>query len=183
MAAHENETFRVVYEKHYAAILGYCLRRAHRDSAPDIASDVFVVAWRKRESMPEAEFVLPWLYAVAANTMANHRRTLRRRTSLMVRARRLTLGDEPSPEIQVIRRTEDVAVIDAVRRLRPNDQELILLSAWEGLSAPQIASRFQISLSAAEKRLSRAKRRLGAELTRTDKMPETGRLGTKGWTP
>ena len=101
----------------------------------------------------------------------------------MVRARSLTAASEPNPEVQVIRRTEDAAVMDAVGRLRPNNREVILLSAWEGLSAPQIASRFDISVDAAEKRLTRAKHRLGAELTRAyNKIEVTPRVAREGGT-
>lgn len=172
MVDDEHEAFRTLYAEHYPAVLGYCLRRVHRDNAQDLVSEVFTVAWRKRANLPEAEFVLPWLYAVAAKTIANHRRTLRRSSSLMDKARRLAYWSEPSPEVQVIRRTEDAAVIDAVTRLRAKDREMILLSAWEGLSASQIAARFEISVDAAEKRLTRAKHRLGNELGRADKKLE-----------
>ncbi len=172
MVDDEHELFRTLYAEHYPAVLGYCLRRVHRDNAQDLTADVFSVAWRKRDALPEAEFVLPWLYAVAAKTIANHRRALRRRSSLLDKARSLAYRSEASPEVQVVRRTEDTAVIDAVRRLRPKDREVILLSAWEGLSAPQIAARFEISVDAAEKRLNRAKQRLGTELGRADKRLE-----------
>ncbi len=85
--------------------------------------------------------------------------------------------------MQVIRRTEDAAVIDAVGRLRSGDREVILLSAWEGQSAPQIAARFNISVGAAEKRLTRAKHRLGTELTRADKkIRVTPRVAREGGT-
>ena len=169
MAASDHAGFSAMYEEHYPAVLGYCMRRAHRDNAPDLVSEVFAIAWRRRAVMPAAEFVLPWLFAVASRTIANHRRTLRRRSALIIRSRRLTLDRAPGPEVQVIRRTEDAAVIEAVNRLRPSDREMILLSAWEGLSAPQIASRFNITVSASEKRLTRAKRRLGTELIRFEK--------------
>lgn len=168
----QQRAFRTLYAEHYPAVLGYCLRRVHRDNAQDLASEVFTVAWRKHDSLPYEEFVLPWLYAVAAKTIANHRRALRRSSSLMDKARQLAYRSEPSPEVQVVRRTEDAAVIDAVKSLRQKDREVILLSAWEGLSASQIAAHFEISVHAAEKRLSRAKQRLGAELTRADKKLE-----------
>ena len=127
--ARDDNLFRDMYAEHYPAVLGYCLRRAHRDNAPDLVSDVFAVAWRKRATLPEGEFVLPWLFAVASRTIANHRRTLRRRLKLSEKVRGLSEGRQPGPELQVIQRSEDAAVIDAVRRLRPNDREAILLSA------------------------------------------------------
>ncbi len=181
MSADEHQSFGALYAEHYPAVLGYCLRRVDRDNAQDLVADVFTVAWRKRESMPEAEFVLPWLYAVAAKTIANHRRAVRRSSSLMEKARGLAYRSEASPEVQVVRRTEDAAVIDAVKSLRLKDREVILLSAWEGLSAPQIAVRFEISVDAAEKRLARAKHRLSDELTRADKKLEvTARVVREG---
>ncbi len=169
MSGDEHESFRDLYTEHYPAVLGYCLRRAHRDSAPDLASEVFAVAWRRRSGLPEGDLVLPWLYAVAARTIANHRRSLRRRTRLVERVRRLGGSSEVGPETLILRRSEDAAVIEAVERLRPSDREILLLSAWEGLSAAQIAARFAISLHAAEKRLTRAKQRFRSELARADR--------------
>ncbi len=101
MSADEHQSFGALYAEHYPAVLGYCLRRVHRENASDLVSDVFAVAWRKRATMPEADFVLPWLYAVAAKTIANHRRALRRRSSLMDKVRRLTDGREPRDSQQV----------------------------------------------------------------------------------
>lgn len=171
MAADERESFRGLYREYHAALLAYCARRVHRDSAPDVVAEVFSIAWRRRDSIPAGESALPWLYAVAARTIANHRRSLRRRAHLLDRARQLAHRSGSSTELQVIRRIEDAAVIEAIERLRPNDREVLLLSAWEGLPAPQIAIALGISVAAAEKRLARAKRRLGAELEKSDGRP------------
>jgi len=184
MVPDEQTAFRAMYTEHHAAVLGYCLRRVHRDDGRDLVSDVFAVAWRRRKTTPEAEFVLPWLYAIAAKTIANYRRGLRRRSGLMEKVRRFTVWREPSPEVQVVRHSEDAAVIHAVERLRPNDREMLLLSAWEGLTSREIAVRFDISSDAAEKRLTRAKHRLRAELKRienkTDVTPRVAREGGTG---
>ena len=49
---------------------------------------------------------------------------------------------------------------DAVGQLRISDREVLLLSAWEGLSHGQIAEVLGLSQAAIDKRLSRAKQRL-----------------------
>jgi len=183
MGSVDHTSFRALYTEHYAAVLGYCLRRVHRDDAQDLVADTFGVAWRKRATIPDAEFVLPWLYAVAAKMIANHRRALRRRSNLKEKVRRFTDGREPSPEVQVVRRSEDSVVINAVARLRPNDREVLLLSAWEGLSSRQIASRFGISTAAAEKRMTRAKQRLASALKQAEKKIDvTPRVAREGGT-
>jgi RNA polymerase sigma factor (sigma-70 family) len=173
MSGDDHERFRGLYAMHFAAVLAYCSRRIGRDVAPDVAADVFTVAWRKRDTMPDPEFVLPWLYAIASRTLANHRRTIRRRTGLVERLRGFASTPPPGPEVQVVRREEDEAVMKAIGRLRLADREILLLSAWEGMSASQIANYSGISLAAAEKRLTRAKQRLDAELRRIERSVRT----------
>lgn len=168
MAPDERESFRGLYREHYAALLAYCARRVDRDSAPDVTAEVFSVAWRRMDSMPDGDAALPWLYGVAAKTVANHRRTQRRRAHLMDKARRFADRENPSTEVQVIRRIEDAAVLEAISRMRRIDREVLLLSAWEELAAPAISTALDISVAAAEKRLARAKQRLAAELARAD---------------
>jgi RNA polymerase sigma-70 factor (ECF subfamily) len=65
----------------------------------------------------------------------------------------------------VVRRDEDSQVLSAIAKLKPDDQEVLRLSAWEALTAPQIAEVVGCSVSAAEQRLHRAKKRLAKVLT------------------
>ena len=163
-----NEHFKRLYLEHYAAVLGYCIRRVDRSQAQDVASEVFTVAWRRLDDVPGDDGTLPWLFGVASRTLANHRRSERRRFNLGTKLRGLARPEVSPAETQVIRRVEDQLMIDAINRLSASDRELLLLSAWEGLPASQLALRFDISLKAAEKRLTRAKKRLAGELQRTE---------------
>ena len=154
----------MVYDIHHADVLRYCLRRTGRDDAADVASEVFTVAWRRIADLPEGDGALPWLYGVAANTLANYRRSSGRRARLVGKLRGLGQPTEPAPETQVVRNAEHEEVHAALARLRPGDREILTLAAWEGLTAPEIADRFDISVDAAEKRLTRAKARLADAL-------------------
>lgn len=166
MSFGESQRFQDLYVAHYGAVLGYCLRRMGHDEAHDTTAEIFTVAWRRIADVPHGERALPWLYGVAARTVANQRRSQRRRRSLADKLRGLGQARQPQPDVQVVRRNEDQEIIDAINRLRPADREVLLLSAWEGLPAAQLAKRFGISLKAAEQRLTRAKRRLATELER-----------------
>ena len=55
-------------------------------------------------------------------------------------------------------------MIEALRRLRLNDQEILLLSVWEELPRDDVAAILGCSPHAAAQRLHRASRRLAAEL-------------------
>lgn len=164
--ANPHNRFQELYLEHYASILGYCIRRIDRNQAQDVAAEVFVVAWRRLDDVPTGDGTLPWLYAVAARTLSNFRRSTHRRTRLSSRLLGLGHQTASAAETQVGRRTEDQHMIDAINRLSETDREILLLSAWEGMTAGQIALRFEISLKASEKRLTRAKQRLAQKLER-----------------
>jgi len=162
----EQSRFRGIYLEHHTSVLGYCLRRVAFDDAADVAAEVFATAWRKHATMPEGDLVLPWLYAVAARTVANHRRASRRRGDLAAKTRGLPRASVAPAEAVVVQRSENAKVVEAIRTLRATDREILMLSAWEGLSAPQIAVSLGITPMAAEKRLTRAKHRLAGAIER-----------------
>jgi RNA polymerase sigma-70 factor (ECF subfamily) len=161
------EAFRSLYDRHYDAILAYFLRRAGQHSAQDLAAEVFLVAWRRLDDVPRGEETLLWLYGVAANVAAHHRRSAARRARLDTRLRSVpaaTSRDEPEP--QVVRRTEYEHVLAAAARLRPADQEILRLAAWEELPHDQISRLLGVSVAAVDQRLHRAKKRLAREYRR-----------------
>ena len=65
---------------------------------------------------------------------------------------------EPPADV-VVRRVEDHEALVALQRLRANDREILMLAAWEEMSGPEIAQTLGITVSAAEQRLHRAKKR------------------------
>jgi RNA polymerase sigma-70 factor (ECF subfamily) len=60
----------------------------------------------------------------------------------------------------VLQQYEHAAVRNAVDRLKADDREMLLLSAWEGLTHAEIAEAMGLTLATVDKRLSRAKERL-----------------------
>lgn len=158
----ENEgqaRFRAFFEEYYDAVLAYALRRTGQESAEDLASETFLVAWRRFDSLPSDP--LPWLFGVARNLIGNHRRGTGRRDAFLARLR-----DEPEPapgdpSDEVTSRAE---ILMAFRRLSSRDRETLGLVAWEGLPADRAAKVLGCSVGAFWVRLHRARRRLAAEL-------------------
>ena len=74
------ERFAAVFDRHYAAIHGYVARRLGAGLADDVASETFLVAFDRRHrydlGQPDAT---PWLYGIASNLVARHRRAEVRR--------------------------------------------------------------------------------------------------------
>jgi RNA polymerase sigma-70 factor (ECF subfamily) len=153
------ERFEALYAEHYGRVLGYVLRRAPAAAAADVVADVFLVAWRRLESVPDQP--LPWLLGVARKTLANERRGGRRRAAL-VDALRETSRDDSGTDVLVSRRLQVLA--RAVDRLGATDRELLRLIAWDGLTTREAATVLGITHSACRVRLHRVRRRLGREI-------------------
>lgn len=152
--------FRKVFDATFDDVRRFCLRRVPLADVNDAVSEVYLVAWRKADEMPVGSETLPWLYGVARNVVRHVERGNRRRFRLDAMAMREPAAAAEGPEIQVIRRSEDAELAAAIRRLSESDQEVIRLRAWEELSAPAIAQVLGCSVAAAEKRVTRAFKRL-----------------------
>ena len=144
-------------------VLGYALRRTDPTTAQDVVAEVFLVAWRRLEHVPDD--AAPWLVAVARNQLAGARRVEARQLALRDRARALDPADEPPP---AIRDDVDPVLMRALRRLPDTDRELLCLLAWEGLDRASTARVLGVSRPVLRLRLLRARRRLSAELERQE---------------
>ena len=160
-----------LFESHYDEVLAYCTRRLGRAEADDAATDVFTVAWRRSDQI-QWDTVRPWLYGIARGLIANRYRSSKRRQRLLRRLAGLSDVAADSPETFVVRRDEDNEVLAALRQLRPADREILMLSAWEELTAPEIATALGISKAAAGQRLHRAKGRLAKVLPSSTSITE-----------
>jgi RNA polymerase sigma-70 factor (ECF subfamily) len=152
-----DDAFERAYAKHLPAVSGYLYRRVERRFVEDLAADVFAVAWRRRASVVEGE-ELPWLYRIAANLVANHRRKQATGFALFVALR--PADSSPSAEDIVI---ADASLAEAWRALRAQEREILALALVEDLSVADIATALDISANATSIRLHRARKKL-AEL-------------------
>jgi len=151
---------RGAFDAHYEAISRYCHRRLPAGDANDAAAQVFAVAWRKIDQMPDGEAALPWLYGVARYEVSSLRRTTRRRRNLQEKLDGQARHPDPGPEMVVVHSSEQSELMAALRTLRPGDQEVLRLRALEGLAMSEIAVALGCSVEAAKKRSARAMRRL-----------------------
>jgi RNA polymerase sigma-70 factor (ECF subfamily) len=152
--------FRTLYESHYDDVLAYCRRRTGTSDAHDATSEVFLIAWRKLDDLPEPEKVRSWLFGVAYRVLGHQWRSRSRYGRLQRRVAGTGHRTEPGPEAVVLRNAEDRRVLNALARLRPTDQEILRLAGWEEMPHAHIAEVLGISVAAVHQRFHRAKARL-----------------------
>ncbi len=155
--------FHSLFLSHYDDVLGYCVRRTTFSEAEDAVSEVFAVAWRRIDEL-ELNTAVPWLLGIARGVLSNQPRSASQRLRLTRKVASIGEGEVEDPDLNVFRREQDKECVDALEGLGETDSEILMLSTWEELSAPEIATALDISVSAAEQHLHDAKHRFAAAL-------------------
>ena len=152
------ERFEQLWTAHYPAIYAFVRRRLNDDfAAADVTAGTFLVAWRRLDDVPDRP--RPWLFAVARNVLANHRRGEERRAALTDKA--LAARDMVS-EAPPSAHTEDL--VAAFNRLSRDDREALSLVVWEELKPREAAAVLGMTPGRFSVRLHRAKKRLRQEM-------------------
>lgn len=152
--------FDMIFDEHYDSVSRYCHRRLHPDDANETAAEVFVVAWKKIDQVPEGDEALPWLYGVARNEVSRARRSAARRSALRTKLAGQARHPDPGPEVLVVRNAEQERLVAALKALNRRDQEVLRLRAYEHLTLAEIATVLGCSEAAAKQRSARAIKRL-----------------------
>jgi len=170
--------FECLFASYGADIVAYCAWRTDSTSdAQDAVAEVFLIAWRRLDRVPEGDAERIWLYATARRVLANQRRSSRRRGALQERLalQKVSISQEPSSSGR-----EAALVHEALKRLRPRDREVLLLAEWEGLAPVEIAAVLGCLPVTARGRLHRARQRFRAEFDQlvSADAPRRGRAAT-----
>jgi RNA polymerase sigma-70 factor (ECF subfamily) len=75
----EPASFGELFDRYADEIYRYIARRLGDDAAPDLAAEVFLIAFRGRRGFePTLGLVRPWLYGIAIKVIGRHHRSERR---------------------------------------------------------------------------------------------------------
>ena len=174
--AGDETAFAELFRRHYPPVVGY-VRGYVRDTgrAEDVTQEAFFSALRRlRETESEINF-RPWIHEIARNASIDlYRRSRRTREVSIDSDAGLPASDVARleggvpPEVVVIGRQRLEYLRGALDELSDTHQEVIVLRELEGLSYAEIGDRMQLSPSAVESTLFRARRRLEREYAELD---------------
>jgi RNA polymerase sigma-70 factor (ECF subfamily) len=155
--------FEAMFGETYPRVFAYALRRTgNRHAAEEVASETYLVAWRRFDAMPDER--LPWLLGTARKVLANHRRSAKRRSPDGPRAS-LEMVEAPDPGTPIPELiAEREAFAAAFGALGHRDREVLALVAWDGLRPREAARVMGCTAATFSLRLHRARRRLLKEL-------------------
>jgi RNA polymerase sigma factor (sigma-70 family) len=164
-----NQHFTGLYDEYYRRVLRYALQHADPGCAEDVASETFLIAWRRLAEIPQPP--LPWLLGVARNLLRQQFGRTRREQRLADRISAMTSDADLLAWDAGEHVVERAAALDALGSLPADDVEALTLVTWHGLSATEAADVVGCSPHAFTVRLHRARRRLADALRRCDDQP------------
>jgi len=159
------ESFGALYQRYYSSMvaLAYSVL-GDRDCAEDAAQEVFAIACHQLTSLRRSNKFGAWLAGICRNTARQMLRVKGKTVSFCNAAKRERSDMwQPTKNADTQEHRQE-AIRQAVWRLPPAERELVVLRYYDGFSHAQISRVLDISSSAVNGRLIRAKRKIAAYL-------------------
>ena len=154
--AGDEDAFDSVFRSHYAQLVRMAESVVReRALAEEIAQEVMLELWRRRESLEVEQTFRAYLIRSTRNRALNHIRHER----IVAREAAFAAIDppsSPSAEDEVLGVELERAVHDAIAGLPENCREVFQLSREQGLKYVEIAATLEISVKTVEKRMGQA---------------------------
>lgn len=156
-------SFDALYEAYIGRIYGFIYRRVfHKETAEDLTSETFLKALERIGSFnPEKGSFGIWIYRIARNTIIDYSRTKKVHADI---------EDMPAlaSKTNIVREAEAnqalEEVMDALRKIKSEHREVLILRIWDGMSYKEIAEVTGMSEGNCKQIASRILRSLRSEL-------------------
>ncbi|UCE19848.1 MAG: RNA polymerase sigma factor [Gemmatimonadota bacterium] len=171
----DRAAFKRLVEKYHKAVLNLAYRfLGNREEAEDAAQEVFLRVYNSAKRYePQAQFTT-WLFRIATNFCLNklrHRQRLQEvplesssnRTE-QVSDLNLPAPEQTRPDDHLEQKERNRIIAESIASLPPNQRMAVILKRFEGLSYQEIAKVLNVSVSAVESLLFRAKQTLKKKL-------------------
>jgi RNA polymerase sigma-70 factor (ECF subfamily) len=137
----EAEAFGRLYDQYSDTVYRYIYYRVGgRATAEDLTSETFLRALRRIGTFTwQGRDFGAWLVTIARNLVADHFKSSRFRLEVTTGEMLDPNEMERSPEESVLESLSNSALLDAVRRLNPQQQECVTLRFLQGMSVAETA--------------------------------------------
>ncbi|MFF7858115.1 ECF subfamily RNA polymerase sigma factor, BldN family [Streptomyces sp. NPDC007904] len=139
--AGEADAFGRLYDQYSDTVYRYIYYRVGgKATAEDLTSETFLRALRRIGTFTwQGRDFGAWLVTIARNLVADHFKSSRFRLEITTGEMLDANEVERSPEDSVLESLSNAALLDAVRRLNPQQQECVTLRFLQGLSVAETA--------------------------------------------
>ena len=150
-------TFREIFERELGFVYNALRRLGIRDAElPDATQEVFATVAGVLDDYDPSRPLRPWLFGIAYRVGMRYLEVAHRRREVPSEIPEAP-DSAPGAEVAIERNeTRDLAR-QALSKVEPSRRAVLILSYYEGLSVPDIATALQIPVNTAYSRLHRAR--------------------------
>ncbi len=171
----DEEVFRQFVDQYRQRVVNTCFGLLHNpEDAEDVAQEVFIEVFRSVSNFRGQSKLSTWLYRIAVNRSLNFIRDNKKRSwfksfdevvkSNLDLFNRSEPGNENNPEFSMENRQRALLLHEAIDTLPENQRVAFVLNKYEEMSHKQVAEIMNISVSAVEALIHRAKKNLQKKL-------------------
>jgi RNA polymerase sigma-70 factor (ECF subfamily) len=170
-------SFEEIYEAYGEKVLNLAYRMtANEETARDLTQDIFLKVYESLTTFEQRSHIYTWIYRIAVNHIYNHLKRERRRqwfrlldenVSDILREDELDPGfrertqSQPPAADRMLESSERARVVwRTVQQLPVKYRVPLVLHHYEEMSYKEIAETMELSMSAVEARIHRAKKQL-----------------------
>jgi RNA polymerase sigma-70 factor (ECF subfamily) len=160
----DHAAFDAIFRQWYEPVVRTANRILHDPGvAEEVAQEVLLELWRRREQLPEGSSVPGYLLQAARNRALNHLRHLQVQKKSQVFVEAL---HEPAEHADAGAEANELetAIHEAIGALPPRTREVFLLSRERNLRYAEIAEQLGVSVKAVEANMTRALKQLRERL-------------------
>ncbi|HEY4062929.1 MAG TPA: sigma-70 family RNA polymerase sigma factor [Puia sp.] len=153
----DQRAFRELFDHYWDRIYANALHFLKSpDLARELAQEVFIRVWMKKEKLVGVQQFEPWLYRVARNIFLDHLRQRLITTSLQDLDRLELNEGEPSAQGRMELQELQTLINDAIAHLPAQMQKAFTLSRLHGFTHGQIAREMNISKATSQNYIARS---------------------------
>lgn len=102
MGEGDDQAFELLYEKYFQPVYGFIVKRVgHRETAEDIASQVFMKAFAHRKTFVLKTSFSAWIYRIATNALTDHYRKKKPETEFVENVHENASNDSPAESMDI----------------------------------------------------------------------------------
>ena len=172
LQAEDSSAYHELVKLYQDKIINTCFGFVHNiEEAEDLAQEVFIQVFNSIKNFRGESKLGTWIYRIAINKSLNKIRSRRSAIiiaidSLFESEKKAETGPSESPYKTLENKERAEILHKSIRILPENQKSAFVLSKYQGLKNKQIADIMNLSLSAVEALLNRAKKNLQKSLVR-----------------
>ncbi len=167
--------FRDFVDQYHQMVVNTCIGFVHSvEDAEDIAQEVFIEVYRSIQKFRGSSKLSTWLYRIAVNRSLNFLRDNRKHSwfrsfdeeikTKIEKLHQTITGNNDNPEFILENKQRSIVLHEAINSLPENQRVVFILNKYEDLGNKEIAEVMNLSVSAVESLIHRAKKNLQKKL-------------------